>query len=239
MEQSLFTPSSPSNDPTPDRPESHGCCSDEAIEARTAQQFATLAALTRIGLKVARVVERVADATEPAEPPATDPEPPPDGQMAADLALAYSRVARAVRANLTQETKITQEHRSRAERDGRETARRARLKGKVRRVVSQLIETEYDPDDHEEFHDNLEDCLDEFDNDPDFASRSVGEVVASVCTDLSLVPDWDLWQYEIWGAKEIRTRPPGSPFADWPPDEAKPDEAKPDASGHDPPGAGT
>jgi hypothetical protein len=46
------------NDPTPDRPESHDCCSDAAVEARTARQFATLTALTKIGMEVAGVVGR-------------------------------------------------------------------------------------------------------------------------------------------------------------------------------------
>ncbi|MGB8841121.1 MAG: hypothetical protein WCC64_08600, partial [Aliidongia sp.] len=74
------------------------------------------------------------------------------------------------------------------------------------------------------------------DEDPDFMSRPVGALVAGICTDLYLDPDWHLWQHERWAVKEIRTQPPGSPYVGWqsePDDEPVPAPLK--AAGHDPP----
>ncbi|MGB8842867.1 MAG: hypothetical protein WCC64_17565, partial [Aliidongia sp.] len=71
------------------------------------------------------------------------------------------------------------------------------------------------------------------DEDPDFMSRPVGALVAGICTDLYLDPDWHLWQHERWAVKEIRDKPPGSPYATWLPE---PDD-EPDSTAHDPPGA--
>jgi hypothetical protein len=242
---SIPQPASPApNDPTPDRPESRDCCSDAAIEARMARQFDVLAALTGIGMKVAAVVEHAADATI-AEPAAV--EPAQQAEQAETLATAYARVARAVRVNLTMENQITKDHRNRAARERAEreghhtispTVRRNRLKAKVERVIDQMIDHEIPPDDQKDIRDTLEECLDDFDEDPDFMSRPVGALVAGICTDLYLDPDWHLWQHERWAVKEIRDKPPGSPYADWQPEpDDEPAPAPLKTTAHDPPGA--
>jgi uncharacterized protein YpuA (DUF1002 family) len=237
---SITPPASPAaSDPTADRPESHDCCSDAAIAARMAQQFAVLATLTRIGMKVADVVERAVDATIAAP---MEAEPAQQAEQAERLATAYSRVARAVRVNLTTENQITRDHekreaRERAEREGRCTlspaVRRNRLKSMVERVMDQVIDREIPPDDQDEIRDTLQDCLDDFDEDPNLTDRSVGALVASICNDLYLDPDWSWWQDERWAVKEIRDKPPGSPYADW---RREPDD-EPESAGHDPPDA--
>jgi hypothetical protein len=106
------------------------------------------------------------------------------------------------------------------------------LKDKVERVVKQAIDLEVPPVDRKDFRSDMRECLDEFDDDPDFTSRSVGEIAASVCGDLCLDPDWGWWQHEPWAVREIHAQPPGSPYVGWQP---KPDEAMLETSGHDPP----
>ncbi|MEA2755396.1 MAG: hypothetical protein QOJ54_1685, partial [Aliidongia sp.] len=156
----------------------------------------------------------------------------------------YAKLTRAIRFNLALENQITKEHRSRAareqaERDGRcaigQTARRARLEGKVERVMNQVIEREVSPVDREDFHRSLRECLEEFDDDPDFTSRSVGEIVASICRDIYLNPDWSWWACEPWAVKEFATKPPGSPYATWVPDPDDPPGGLPLTPGCDPP----
>jgi hypothetical protein len=231
---SIPPPAGPAaSDPTPDRPESHDCCSDAAIAARMAQQFAVLATLTRIGMKAAGLVERAMDAAIAAP---AEVEPRRQAEQAETLATAYARVARALRVNLTTENQITRDHqkreaRERAEREGRcalsPTIRRNRLKAKVERVMDEVIDREIPPDEQDEIRDTLQECLDDFDEDPDLADRSVGALVAGICTDLYLDPDWSWWQDERWAVKEIRDKPPGSPYADW--------RREPESTGHDPP----
>jgi hypothetical protein len=237
---SITQPAGPAaNDPSPDRPENRACCSDEAVEARTARQFEVLAELTRVGLKLVSAVERESEAAG---------EPGRSERSAADLVKVYERLTRALRFNLALENQITKEHRNRAareraERDGRcaigPTARRARLTGKVEHVMNQMIEQEVYPVDREDFRGAMRECLEEFDDDPDFTSRSVGEIVATIANDLYLTPDWSWWQHERWAVKEIRAKTPGSPFADWRDPDDEPDEdgdePAPETSGHDPP----
>ena len=49
----------------------------------------------------------------------------------------------------------------------------------------------------------------------DLTERPLGEIVALVCKDLGLQPDWDLLADEYWAKAEIKRPPPGSPYAGW------------------------
>jgi hypothetical protein len=57
------------------------------------------------------------------------------------------------------------------------------------------------------------------------ASRPVGELVAMLCRDLGLEPDWDALAAEAWAQAEIDSAPEGSPFLD---DDDEDDSAEPD-----------
>ena len=46
------------------------------------------------------------------------------------------------------------------------------------------------------------------------ASRPVGELVAMLCRDLGLEPDWDALAAEAWAQAEIDSGAAGSPFLD-------------------------
>jgi hypothetical protein len=49
----------------------------------------------------------------------------------------------------------------------------------------------------------------------DVMSRSVGELIALICQDLGLQPDWAGFAGETWAQTEIAHQPPGSPFVGW------------------------
>ena len=46
-------------------------------------------------------------------------------------------------------------------------------------------------------------------------SRPIGEIVALICKDLGLEPDWGRLAQEAWAQAEIADGDPGSPFAPW------------------------
>jgi len=59
-----------------------------------------------------------------------------------------------------------------------------------------------------------------------FADRPVSAVVAQVCADLGLTPDWSVWADEDWAIEEAEALP-GSPFAGPAPLETGPRETGP------------
>ena len=60
------------------------------------------------------------------------------------------------------------------------------------------------------------------------ATRPLGELVAMICDDLGLQPDWNHLAAEAWAQAEIESGAQGSPFVDWDPD-ADDDEESEDA----------
>jgi len=49
----------------------------------------------------------------------------------------------------------------------------------------------------------------------DLTERPLGEIVALICKDLGVAPDWDLLADTYWAQAEIKRPPPGSPYAGW------------------------
>jgi hypothetical protein len=47
--------------------------------------------------------------------------------------------------------------------------------------------------------------LKDFDDYADFGNRSFGEIIARICRDLGIEPDWEKWQNEGWALEEART----------------------------------
>ncbi|MDE2292759.1 MAG: hypothetical protein KGL53_11815, partial [Elusimicrobia bacterium] len=62
------------------------------------------------------------------------------------------------------------------------------------------------------------------------AARPVGELVAMICQDLGLEPNWEHLAAEAWAQAEIESRAKGSPFVDDDDedDDTEPDLARPD-----------
>jgi hypothetical protein len=192
---------------------------DPAV-ARTERHLRMLAELGEIGMDLAREVRRQAlDRTGEAPP-------------AADLALTFSRIARAVRQTVALEAKLAEGPSERARLSVADRWRSARRKRQVKEIVAAVIDDEAGEYDVDGLHEQLQERLDDGDEEADFADRPIGELVARICRDLGVTPDWSLFEDEDWAIEEAGARPPGSPFADSP-DEPQPDPPRPS---HDPPG---
>ncbi len=91
----------------------------------------------------------------------------------------------------------------------------------VRRAVAQAIEADAEEDDFEQLFEDLDERLADREDDGDFLDRPVSELVARICKDLGVSPDWSLWEDEAWARAEAaaRARPPPAdiPDADPPP----------------------
>jgi hypothetical protein len=199
-------------DPCQDR--SEGCALRS--EDPTEWHLRMLKELAEIGMKLARAVEQQAvpeEAPEPEKAPEPDQAPEPErarapGRIGAgDLALVFSRIARAVRQTLALHAKIYGDRRAREEGKAAEQAQRAatiqrarkeRQKNKVKRIIEEAIDAEpRDPSDYENLLADLDDALEDLD--ADFGDRPFGENVTRICRDLGITPNWTEWAMEVWG----------------------------------------
>ena len=200
----------------------------ERARALMEQQIDMLTRLAEIG---------IARAAEPVEPPER-----------ADL--AYSRIARAVRLTLALQSRLIKdlvalEHGvppkaearpapvAKPEPDPAEL--RDERAGRIDRIVRRIIEdTERFKEDIQRLSREAWERLEDEDVYGDLLSRPMGEIVALICEDLGLKPDWDRLAKEAWAVEEARAAPPGSPFAAkaaaasstdpvWPPPRCGPD----------------
>jgi hypothetical protein len=153
------------------------------------RQVDALDELMEIGLKLAGAIER--QMSEAAEP-----------LPVADLnaaALAYARVARAVRQTVMLRDRLNEALQTR-------TAKAAGLRSRVGRIVRRVIDTEHDDADRiERLAAEAAERLDE-DRFGDLLTRPVEEIVAAICKDLGLHPDWPRLQDEISAAEAFAGR---------------------------------
>ncbi|MDB5435710.1 MAG: hypothetical protein JWR47_1967, partial [Phenylobacterium sp.] len=73
-----------------------------------------------------------------------------------------------------------------------------RRKTKVRTAVERVLDAEAGESDAENLFYDLTERLETDYDDDDFADRPIGELVARICRDLGVTPDWSLWQDEDW-----------------------------------------
>jgi hypothetical protein len=183
------------------------------------RQLQMLGQLAEAGLNLALAIERRATAQDPA-------------LQAAPLeaaALAYARTARAVRLTLALQAKVINDlqaldraagselynARCNAEREARHHA--AQRQARVQRLVARVIEAEVaDPAKADRLAEEAAERLEHDDIYGDLKTKTVGEIVALICRDLGLSPDWSRWAQEAWAQAEIRSGAPGSPFAGFP-----------------------
>ena len=185
-----------------------------APRALIERQLWVLGRLAEAGLNLALAIERQGTA-EDAGPAA-----------ASDVALAYGRVSRAVRLTLALQAKVIQDLQAldeiaarrldgdcdRAERERRSLAQQR--KDRVQRIVERVIEAETPCETEvDRLADAAAERLEHDDIYGDLATRPVGEIIALVCRDLGLSPDWSRLAEEAWAQDEIRDRAPASPFA--------------------------
>jgi len=170
-------------------------------EARSQQRLAMLHELAEIGMRLARGVERRAEAAE-------------DGQ-GGDVGLVFSRIARAVRQTLALEARLEEELQTRAKQDQadrdyrRAKAPRSPVETRsrlVRRAVARAIDDET----AEQLIENLDERLCDREADDDFMDRPMGELVALICKELGVSADLTLWGDEAWAMEEAAApaRPP-------------------------------
>ena len=172
----------------------------DSAEARTARHLRGLAELGEIGLELARLVRRQAVEQAAANP---------DGAVDEHLGLVFARIARAVRQTFALEAKLADDRRTA---EAATTARRVeRRKTKVRTAVERVLDAEADESDAENLFYDLTERLETDYDDADFADRPIGELVARICRDLGVTPDWSLWQDEDWAieARGATASPPG------------------------------
>lgn len=146
-----------------------------------------------------------------------------------DFGLVFSRVARAVRMTLALEMKVCEEvkrlraglaqdraARAKAAVEAAAKAERNALfdrEDRVRDVMRQAIKAEItDKEAADTLYEEMAERLDDDDDFKDYGDRPVGEIIALICREYDLHPDWSRWAGEDWAIEEAETVA-GSPFA--------------------------
>jgi hypothetical protein len=189
----------------------------DAAAALTARGLARLDELADIGMTFARALGRIAQAAVAAAETET-PEPTPELN---DAALAFARVARAVRMTVGLQAKIDRERQARADRLAAEQAEKdaeeavvleeRRATANLRRAMTRFIvqtaieAEERDEDEVEQLFEGLDARLAEYGDDPlDFEAVHVESTAYAIAKDLGVDPGPDWWE-EGW---QIQSPPP-------------------------------
>jgi hypothetical protein len=92
-------------------------------------------------------------------------------------------------------------------------------KARVERIVERQVRARHKDDEEEVERLMLEACdrLDDDDIYRDVQTRPVGELVARICKDLGIDPDWERLSQEAWAQEEIESGVESSPFLPPPP----------------------
>jgi hypothetical protein len=197
--------------PIPDNPTEDP---DAWEQAGLRRQAMVLEELSEAGLRLALSIEGRAAEAPVAEAP--------------QIAMAFSRVARAVRLTALLHVKLieaAQDARRRAafvwssdvERAAEDERRRDPAyghKARVEAIVARVAKAGCDDeDDIDRIVQETAERLDDDDIYGDVLTRPLGELVALICRDLGLDPDWTSLAQEAWAQAEMRDNPTGSPFA--------------------------
>jgi hypothetical protein len=208
--------------------------------ALAGRQLNLLERLAEAGMQVVLAVEREAKARspEPGSPQAPPQDqaaeaapstPPPEaraGRALQALAMAYARAARAVRLTVAVQSRVLRElerverqgefnapAEARRRREARHEASQAR-KASIQRIVRRVAEGEGEGAERiEALVEDAAERLDDADVYGDVLTRPMGEIIARICADLGLRPDWEGLAHEAWADAEAATAAPGSPFA--------------------------
>jgi hypothetical protein len=152
-----------------------------AGEALIAQQMAALTRLTEIGMEIAESAGRAARLAEAGELGADAPDP----------ALTYARAARAVRLTIALQSRLAKDLTALAEAETRARgAAAARQRDRIHRRIERAAETERpDAAEVERLSSDAWERLTEAD-DAELLDLPIDEIVARICADLGLSPDW-------------------------------------------------
>jgi hypothetical protein len=180
-----------------------------APRAVIVRQLEMLGELAELGLDIARAIARQATSETPGAAQV----------VKGDVSLAYARVARAVRLTLALRSRLLQDLQAWDEvaerhlRGGRLNAARAR-KARIGRILDRVIDAEAGDDgEGDRLAGEVRERLEHDDIYGDVLARPVGELVAMICRDLGLSPDWVRLAEEAWAQDEIEGGQAGSPFS--------------------------
>jgi len=205
------------NGPSSERME--GCA---RASERTERHLRMLQRLAEIGMELAEAVGRQAlEQAKAASEPAGTPQ-----KAGPDLGLVFTRISRAVRQTVALEARIAEGPLTpravsaaldrQAERAAlAETDRRRRRKAQVGRIVKQAINAELTGIKAYQRERELRERLEDEDVETDIGDHPIGEIIARICWDLGLDPNWRRWAEDHWAVEEARTKAPGSPYAEW------------------------
>ena len=216
-------------DPATTLPETARTDADDPARARTERQLQVLGELVELGMEMARAV-----AAERKEP----------GADLNVLTRAHARMARAVRLTVMLQAKLGKDLQwadSMADIQARSAATAAAAatdarrrdptyvhKARVENIVERVAREACGED--EEKLDRLmtEACerLDDEDLYGKVLTRPIGELVALICRDLNLGPDWTRLAEEAWAREEIESGAAGSPFLKTTPERVLPREQR-------------
>jgi hypothetical protein len=186
---------------------------------RSLERLDDLRELRRVGMAVARAVGRLAEAAaeglqdEASEDAAGDVKARP-AVPAGALSLAFARVSRAVRLSVALEERVEQDagaparaaaeaaERARAAVDAEASRRRADVAGVAQdltETVGELIEDAAFGNETagDRLYEALVERVEALD-DAALQDRPMVELIARICGDLGLEPDWDLWAEADW-----------------------------------------
>jgi hypothetical protein len=164
----------------------------DASAARAVRHMGVLAELAEIGMALARTL-------------------PGSDAVKCDMGLAYSRLSRSIRQTIALEARIDADERARAagivvEAAQKWEAREDRIEG----VVTRIIRAEAaDNGDAERLLDEMCEHLEDEDVYDDYSRRPTGEIIALICKDLGLEPDWSRWEGRDWAVEAAQTLPSG------------------------------
>ena len=209
------------------------------LEALKAAQVAVLQELAEIGMQIVRAVRD--EVLGPADPE-TSARPSLLGK--GDPALTYSRFAKAVRQTLALQVRVAEGLETARAEEKRRRANEAQLELQhreedVREYVAQAIAAEAERGDASEKEaerllDALDERIEEGRYDDLLPDAPFPELIAHICADLGVSPDWRLWKDHDWGAEFLKQHTPTDIGAErWrnaePPDDP-PDDPTPDSS---------
>jgi hypothetical protein len=166
------------------------------------RQLAVLGRLAEAGLNIALAVEgRAAAAVDEAAPMALD-----------DVALAYDRVARAVRRTIAlQSERIAHLQAPDAVPASRDEATTER-KATVGHIVRRLANKQHRPDFTDRIGREARDWLEDENIYGDILAHPVSEIIDWICRDLGLSPDWVRLAQEAWAQEELQSGAVGYPL---------------------------
>jgi hypothetical protein len=168
------------------------------------RQVQLLGELAELGLDIARAIARQASGQSV------------EAVVEGDVALAYARVSRAVRLTLMLQAKLIEEFQAAADEAAEVKARLApayRAKARVEAIVERVAESAHDEDTVDRLISEAAERLDDEDLYGDLLERPLSELVARICKDLGLEPDWAELAGELWAVREVRSGEVGWPLA--------------------------